>query len=162
MIGAVVVLRDYRLPVGYVVQENGCWEWTGPPGAQGYGYITVARRRMSAHLYVWETYRGPVAPGLELDHLCRNRMCVRPDHLEPVTRRENILRGIGPAAQHARKTHCPQGHPYSEANTYHFANGPRRRCRICAIRQAAEGKRRLRARRYVEQGGAAPSPDPNP
>lgn len=113
MIGAVVVLRDYRLPLGYVVTESGCWEWI----------------------------------------VCRNRICVRPDHLEPVTRRENVRRGIGPAAVHARKTHCPQGHPYSEANTYHFATGTRRRCKICAIRQAAEGKRRMRARKYTERGG---------
>jgi len=81
---------------------------------------------------------GPIPAGLQLDHLCRNRACVRPDHLEPVRSRENTLRGFGPSAINARKTVCAHGHPFDEANTGRSPNG-RRFCRECG---------RIRARAY--------------
>jgi hypothetical protein len=74
---------------------------------------------------------GAVPEGLELDHLCRVRGCVNPKHLEPVTHRENLMRGESWSAVNARKTHCPEGHPYDETNTYIDGKG-RRRCRECA------------------------------
>jgi hypothetical protein len=70
-----------------------------------------------------------VPPGMEIDHLCRKRHCVNPKHLDIVTRRENTLRGEGLPAQRARRTACPKGHPYDEANTYIWKN--HRSCWTC-------------------------------
>lgn len=85
----------------------------------------------SVHRLAWEEVRGPIPAGLVIDHLCRNRACYRIDHLEVVTQRENILRGEGATAVHARKTQCPQGHPYSGPNLYVEPSTGKRRCRTC-------------------------------
>lgn len=90
--------------------NSSCWEWTRYKES-GYGRLKRNGRHVLAHRFFYETCFGPVSTGLDLDHLCRNRWCCNPDHLEPVTRRENILRGIGVAAIAARKTHCVRGHP---------------------------------------------------
>jgi hypothetical protein len=129
MIGAFIQLNsDSRRagsnPVGYVIQENGCWQWVGCTSADGYGSIYVkelyrsSQHMIPAHRHVYELHRGPIPGGLDLDHLCRNRGCVNPDHLEPVTNRENILRGESPMAKFARQTHCPKcGGEYSQGKT---------------------------------------------
>ena len=96
---------------------------------QGYGRTRVGGRKVMAHRFIYEIARGKVPPGLVLDHLCRNRSCVNPDHLEPVTHRENILRGVGQCAINAVKTHCKNGHELTPENTYRQARG--RGCRKC-------------------------------
>ena len=78
----------------------------------------------------YEHFRGAIPEGLNLDHLCRNRKCVNPDHLEAVTQRVNVMRGVSVTAENMRKSHCPTGHPYDAANTYVRANG-HRGCRAC-------------------------------
>lgn len=115
------------------VDVGDCWEWLGGRGNHGHGYLRIARATTMAHRYAWELLVGPIPDGLELDHLCRNPPCVNPDHLEPVTHRENLLRGAGVASQHAARTHCPQGHPYTLENTYDWSNGnrQRRQCKTC-------------------------------
>jgi hypothetical protein len=118
-----------RLARYFSAPESGCWEWTGAITRLGYGNAYVGGRTMLAHRAVYEALVGPVPNGLTLDHLCRNRGCVNPAHLEPVTHRENVLRGEGFAARHARKTHCPRGHPYDEKNTEWYRGG--RYCRAC-------------------------------
>ena len=93
---------------------NGCWLWTGACSRRGYGAILADfpdRRMLCAHRAAYEMLVGPIPDGLQLDHLCRNRPCVNPAHLEPVTGRENVLRGTGFAAENAAKTHCVRG-PY--------------------------------------------------
>jgi hypothetical protein len=95
---------------------NGCWNWAGYVTARGYGRAQVKARFYPIHRLVWMELRGPIPDGLELDHLCRNRICVNPAHLEPVTNRENNLRGFSPAAVNARKTACKAGHPLSGDN----------------------------------------------
>jgi hypothetical protein len=87
-----------------------CWLWTSPPKDTGYGQLSVERRPVLAHRFSWELVNGPVADGLDLDHLCRRRHCVRPSHMEPVTPRLNKLRGESPNARHARATACDRGH----------------------------------------------------
>src|ERR1700755_3231525 len=95
--------------------ENGCWVWVGAMDGGGYGRV-YTKGRPRAHKAAWVYLRGPVPDGLELDHLCRNRACVNPKHLEPVTHRENLLRGMAPAAINSRKTHCPKGHALGPGN----------------------------------------------
>ncbi|MFF6829588.1 HNH endonuclease [Streptomyces longwoodensis] len=107
-----------------------CWLWTGPLDRHGYAEIKVGGRHRLAHRLSYESFVGPIPPGLVIDHKCRVRHCLNPAHLEPVTNRENILRGVGPAAKNAVKTHCPQGHPYDDANTIIRPQG-NRRCRAC-------------------------------
>jgi hypothetical protein len=105
-----------------------CWEWTAAKNRGGYGWVHDGTRHRTAHNVLYELLVGSIPKGLELDHLCRNRGCVRPDHLEPVTRSENIRRGVAPERvreRHRAVTHCPQGHPYDEANTQYRKNGNR-------------------------------------
>jgi len=115
-----------------------CWEWTAAKCPLGYGRFGLGRKAdgiILAHRWAYESLIGPIPEGLEPDHLCRNPSCVNPSHLEPVTHKENIRRGIrvgnGGGKANRAKTHCPYGHPYDEANTCRRPNGTRL-CRACA------------------------------
>lgn len=121
------------------VAVGDCWEWTGSTTmrANGYGQIKVDRRNVTTHRLAYELLVGPVPPGMQLDHLCRNRLCCNPDHLEPVSAAANVRRGWGPGGRHARKTHCPQGHPYDAANTGTANGGRSRRCLACKRTRSA-------------------------
>ncbi|MFJ3170616.1 HNH endonuclease signature motif containing protein [Streptomyces roseus] len=127
-------------------QPSGCWIWTAGLSPDGYGKFSSGGRYVRAHRLAYSTLIGPIPPGLHLDHLCRVRRCVNPAHLEPVTHRENILRGATLPAANAAKTHCPQGHAYDEANTHREPDG-RRRCRICQRATKAASRARRRAAR---------------
>src|SRR5262245_17007433 len=119
-------------------QDDGCWVWKGSL-SNGYGILTdVNGKRVRLHRFLWERLNGPVPDGFQLDHLCRVRNCLNPDHLEVVTCRENVLRGIGPAAVNARKVICIHGHPFAGPNLRINKRGDRA-CRTCV---AAESKRR--------------------
>jgi hypothetical protein len=115
-----------------IVTEAGCHLWQGFIDPAGYGHIGTGNRVQTVHRVAWELVNGPIPDGLELDHLCRVRSCVNPAHLEPVTPKENYARSTareGQARRAAGVTHCPQGHPYNEANTYRRDN--KRKCRAC-------------------------------
>jgi hypothetical protein len=115
-----------------VQRTDDCWLWTGGTTGLGYGSIWDydERRLVMAHRVSYEMHVGPIPAGLHLDHLCRNPRCVRPEHLEPVTIRENIRRS--PLAQE-NKTHCPAGHEYTPENTYRAPGSPNcRHCRACS------------------------------
>lgn len=120
-----------------VRKTDGCWEWTGRLNTNGYGQTRVGDRRPHAHRVAYELVVGPIPTGLQLDHLCRNRACVRPDHLEPVTQTENVRRGVGFSGLNARKTHCIHGHEFTQENTRILVDGGRR-CRTCQLRHGAE------------------------
>lgn len=106
-----------------VLIGDGCWEWTGFRNEMGYGHLGNRR----AHRVVYELLKGPIPIGLVLDHLCRNPSCVRPDHLEPVTKAENNRRGIRTGS---KQTECRRGHLFDEENTY-IAPGGWQECRTC-------------------------------
>jgi hypothetical protein len=116
-----------------------CWEWLASTD-KGYGQFGIGHgRNVSAHRLAYELVRGAIPDGLTLDHLCRNTICVNPDHLEPVTMAVNVLRGDSPPSQNARRTHCKRGHPFNEENTCISHKG-RRTCRVC--RRMAKRKKR--------------------
>ncbi len=126
-----------------------CWLWTGALNRRGVGYGVLGlscspRRNVYAHRLSYELVSGQIPDGLEIDHLCRVPQCVNPSHLEAVTKRVNCLRSESPFARHARKTHCPQGHEYNEANTRRSARNERS-CRACArdYQRALRAKRRM-------------------
>lgn len=115
-------------------QPEGCWEWDGAHTTAGYSTASLNRRPIYLHRFAYERMVGPIPEGLELDHLCRNRGCFNPAHLEAVTHAENMRRG-----HWSSKTHCPKGHPYDAENTrINNANGGRE-CRACIrARKAAD------------------------
>lgn len=119
------------------IKPNGCWEWLGGHAKAGYALLDIESdgswKPVAAHRFSYETFVGPIPDGKELDHLCRNRGCVNPDHLEPVIHKVNVRRGlagISTGEQMKARTHCPKGHPYDEQNTRYRKNG-RRRCLAC-------------------------------
>ena len=113
----------------YIPEPNsGCWLWTGAHNGNGYPVISIARngkggKNAYAYRLSYEWAKGPIPPDKEIDHLCRIRWCVNPDHLEAVTHRVNMLRGNTVAAFHAQKTECKRGHPFTADNVYFTANG---------------------------------------
>jgi hypothetical protein len=134
----------YRITQDVDVVENQCWLWRGQLNGSGYGRTTYGRsHEQLAHRLAYRLWVGEIPAGYTIDHLCRNRACVNPVHLEPVTNKENILRGEGVAARRARQTHCKRGHEFTPENTRTTAKGSRV-CRTC--------QREARRQWYLEHG----------
>lgn len=112
---------------------EGCWTWLGSTTGDGYGRFRFEGKRWLTHRLSWTWLIGELPGGLTLDHLCRNRACVNPWHLEPVPHAINVLRGESPTAINARKTHCPKGHPYEGANVIWQGSKNSRQCRTCQV-----------------------------
>ena len=113
---------------------SGCIEWQGTR-PRGYGQFSLGYKMVLAHRWAWEQVNGPIPDSLHLDHLCRNPACVNPNHLEPVTARENKVRAV---AAVPRATHCRRGHQRNETNMYVNPKTGQRLCRVCA----REGRRK--------------------
>lgn len=132
-------------------EEDECWPWRGSPNRGGYGWFAIEfGRGIAPHRYAYQTVVGPIPDGLQVDHRCRNRVCVNPAHLEPVTPGENQRRADVALGIRTAVTHCPKGHPYDEANTYIRPPNGARVCRECGrvatraylARKAAEQRER--------------------
>jgi hypothetical protein len=132
-----------------------CWTWVGSRDPEGYGQSSRRGQVLKAHRMAWVALVGPIEDRLQLDHLCRFRACVRPAHLEPVTHRENTLRGIGPSARNARKTHCANGHSLSGSNLRITRRG-NRECVECRRIWNRENMRRARTGKRADRGGGDP------
>lgn len=127
---------------------SGHWIWRGSTDGEGrYGSFQFEGRVQRAHRVAWMMFRGPIPTGLKIDHLCRVTLCVNPDHLQPVTLAENILRGNSPTAINAAKTHCIRGHEFNAENT-RISNMGGRYCGTCFDSPEAKEARRAKSRRY--------------
>ena len=123
---------------------GGCWLWTAFLAANNYGRFNLTHGTpLYAHRVAYEWANGAIPEGMQLDHLCRVRNCVNPDHLEVVTQRVNILRGASPTAKNASKTQCAHGHPYDSRNTYWRPDGDGRACKACIHRRRTETQRKM-------------------
>ena len=134
------------------ILKNGCWKWTACTMACGYGQFWDGEKHVLAHRWSYQFHIGKIPSGKEMDHLCRNRPCVNPYHLEPVTSRENTIRGN--AGHHRREeakliTKCPKGHPYSKENTFirKTKYGVCRICRECARQKCSDWYNRVKDER---------------
>jgi hypothetical protein len=139
-------------------KEESCWVWEGGLSGGGYGIVTLHaasnRKTTLAHRVAYTLTKGPIPKGYHVDHLCRNRLCVNPDHLEAVTQQENNLRAL---SYRPSKTHCPKGHPYDEANTYIRSRGanlePHKECRACWRAASRKAMAKRRAERHQARWG---------
>lgn len=127
-----------------------CWRWTGAVNRRtGYGNFAVTQERWTTpHRYSYETMRGSIPAGLQIDHLCRVRICVNPWHMEPVTPRVNVRRSSNPAAKNAARVACVNGHAFSEENTYSRPGGGRL-CRACRRHREATRRASQRSAKQV-------------
>ncbi len=129
-----------------------CWEWLSGGDGYGYGRFYDGERQVKAHRWAYEYLVGPIPEGMRIDHLCRNRGCVNPRHMEVVTHKENTLRGTAPTAINAHKSACLRGHPFDYANTWIAADGGRR-CRACNCIRQRQTQARAKARRLTHPNG---------
>ena len=124
-----IIMLDNRF-WGKVNKTDSCWEWIACINSHGYGAFSLNGKSELSHRLSYENKYEKIPEGLDLDHLCRNRKCVNPDHLEAVTRQTNLLRGDTICAKNKQKTHCSEGHEFTTENTYIRSNGSRK-CRSC-------------------------------
>ncbi len=131
-----------RLRRSIAIDENGCWIWTLARASNGYGLIGRGGHyglKALVHRVAYEELVGPIPKGLTIDHLCRVRACCNPEHLEPVSMRENLMRGETLTARKAQQTHCIHGHAFDAVNTARRPNGTRS-CRTCGAERARRKK----------------------
>lgn len=135
----------------YEIQSNGCWNWKGHLGSGGYGRCNNRAGQSLAHRAFYTILKGDIPDGMQLDHLCRNRMCVNPDHLEPVNQKDNQLRGVLARGKpnSTRKDFCRRGHPMKGDNVRYYKNG-KYTLRMCVA--CNHIRNRARAKKPVKDG----------
>ena len=117
------------------VTSTGCWIPTQKPLASGYVLFTFDQKKIYAHRWMYQQMIGSIPGGMQIDHLCRNRPCINPEHLEVVDNFENMMRGNNFAAKQARQTHCKNGHEFTPENTGLSRDGERS-CLTCRRKYA--------------------------
>lgn len=125
-----------------VSKTHSCWNWMGCRNALGYGFFYTNKHTVSAHRFSYELLKDKIPKNMIIDHLCRNRSCVNPEHMEVVTQRENVLRGLTIPAINSKKTQCVHGHSYTPQNTFYRKVSGKRECRTC---------QQLRCKKYKQQ-----------
>lgn len=125
----LIKLRS-KIESRYVISKSGCWEWTRGRFQYGYGKIKVKGHTLGAHRVYYQLINGAVPSDLVISHLCDNPPCINPAHLEATTQWENNARGSGVSAVNLYKTHCVNGHEFTQENT--ILGDRRRACRKCA------------------------------
>lgn len=123
------------------ILENGCWQWKGYISKKGYGTIGYRTKMVRIHRLTYQLLKGSIADGLEIDHLCRNRACCNPLHLETVTSNENTKRS---PIHDRNKTHCKHGHEFTPENTMIVKKTGQRWCRTCGRRRNIVYKRKIK------------------
>jgi len=140
---------EQRFMENVSVSINGCWLWSGTIDSYGYGvFVTEKKNTFKAHRLSFALKRGYCSSELTIDHLCKNKKCVNPDHMELITNSENVTRGNGPFMINKRKTHCINGHPLSGDNLVTFESERKlgkRQCKICHANRS-----RISARKYTK------------
>lgn len=136
-----------RVAARVVVTDSGCWECSYAKDTSGYPQVSYLSRMELAHRVMFVAAKGVIPTALQIDHLCRNRACCNPDHLEAVASRENTMRGNTIIARNAAATHCPHGHRYGPDNAFpsDLKRGKQRRCRSCHLLKSRERNRRQRS-----------------
>jgi len=130
-----------------VEKTNSCWNWTASTNQKGYGRIGLWGLLIQTHRLAYQLKNGMIPKDMTVDHLCRNRRCVNPDHLEAVTNRENIMRGEGICSKFAKQTHCKRGHPLTRDNIY--STPGRRNCVTCARERGRNQEAKAKIKRRL-------------
>lgn len=128
--------KDLERFIAKIDFSENCWTWTNKLD-NGYGRFWLNNKLELSHRFAWLIWAGQIPANKQLDHLCRNRACVNPAHLEPVSIKENVLRGLGTSAQNARKIECSKGHQLTGYNLYLRKNGARA-CRTCSVNRTRQ------------------------
>lgn len=123
-----------RLKTKIIIDNNGCWNFTGCLNKKEYGRFFLYNKVRLSHTASYILFKGEIIKGNTIDHLCRNRKCVNPDHLESVKHKINLLRGNSITTLQSKQTHCKNGHLFNEKNTIIQHEGKGRRCRICDLK----------------------------
>ena len=155
----LVEYGDERLPERFwtkvSVVETGCWEWAAGKTRDGYGHFWLLGRHQRAHRVAYVALVGPIGEELECDHTCRNRSCVNPLHIEPVSHTANMRRVVFLKHRNTVKTHCIRGHEFNDENTVVFRNGWRtcRRCKAAATKRSFIKKQATHRALRAAKGG---------
>lgn len=145
------------LELSRVDDSTGCWVWEGYRSPTGYGTVGYKGRKAYTHRLMYVLFVGPIPEGTQLDHFrCDNRSCCNPDHVRPVSPRENTLRSSNPAALNAAKTHCVRGHEFTDATTYVTRAG-KRQCRVCMLIRQRAAYARIKQNRTGTETKPGPS-----
>lgn len=140
---AIPLFDHFRLLSKVSVVESGCWEWQGYKKKSGYGEMSINNKLFIVHRLSYSVFKKPIDENLVIDHICRNRSCINPEHLREVTQKENVLENsLSIQSVNSKKTHCKNGHEFSVENMIYNPTG--RECKICRYFRSNSRRRNKR------------------